>query len=180
MFCQSFKIALQFGFKMLTDEASYPMEEEKGGFLFFILEIFNKLDKKDGNPDGQIDCKFLRKSLNEESELHKKLGLNRSQIEKLILEADNNKDGFINKEEFMTLAKNRLKSKQLKSAFQQYFESLAYAEEFKCCPPKLFIIIITILQIFFFGMNRYNYPNFLGKNVAQFIIFHLDMVIFWI
>ena len=156
-----------------TDEL-HPMQEEKEQDIMFFMknnlsEIFDKLDEKDGIKDGQINCKFLRKFLDKESKLEEIFAMNRSQIEKLILEADHNKDGFINKEEFMTLVKNRLKSKQLKSAFQQYFESLAYAEEFKCCPPKLFIIIITILQIFFFGMNRYNYPNFLEPKCCYFI-----------
>ena len=84
--------------------------------------------------------------------------------------ADKNKDGFIDKEEFMSLTMKRLGSQQLKSAFRQYCEKLAYAEEFKCCPPPLFIIIITVLQIFFFVMNQYHYPDRLDPKCSYFIL----------
>ena len=134
-----------------------------------LEEIFDKLDEKDGSPDGQIDCEFLHKFANEE-DLHKKLGMKKSQIETLISEADQNEDGFINKEEFVSFIRNRLKSKKLKrSTFRQYCEKLAYAEEFTCCPPPLFIIIITFLQIFFFAMNRYYYPVELEPKCSYFI-----------
>ena len=157
---------------MLTDREFHPMEEEIEDYVIFsvkknLLEIFNKLDKKDGNQDGQIDCKFLRKHLKEETEMHKKLGLNRRQIETLILEADHNGDGFLDEEEFMSLATKKLKCQKSKSVFRQYFESLAYAEECKFCP--LFIIIISIIQIFFFGMNLYHYPDKLEPKCSYFI-----------
>ena len=153
---------------MLTDREFHPMEEEIEDDVIFsvkknLLEIFNKLDKKDGNQDGQIDCKFLRKHLKEETEMHKKLGLNRRQIKTLILEADHNGDGFLDKEEFMSLAMKRLRSEQSKSVFRQYLEKLAYAEEFKRCPPPLFIIIITFLQIIFFAINKFHYPELVPK-----------------
>ena len=140
------------------------MEEETEGDVMFsvkekLLEIFDKLDVKDGNPDGKIDCKFLRRTLDKESELQEKLAMNRSQIEKLIKEADLNKDGSLDKKEFMSLAMKRLRSEQSKSVFQQYLEKLAYAEEFKRCPPPLFIIIITFLQIIFFAINKFHYPE---------------------
>ena len=139
------------------------MEEEIEDDVMFslkndLLEIFDKLDLKDGTRDGMIDCEFLRKFLDNESELQEKLAMNRSQIEKLISEADLNKDEFLDKEEFLSLAMKRFESQQSKSVFRQYLEKLAYAEEFKCCPPPLFIIIITVLQIFFFAMNKYHYP----------------------
>ena len=158
-----------------TDELVHPMQEEnEEDIMFFmrtnLLEIFDKLDEKDGIRDGQINCEFLRKFLDDQSELQEKLAMNRSQIEKIILEADRNKDGFIDKEEFMSLTMKRLGSQQLKSAFRQYCEKLAYAEEFKCCPPPLFIIIITVLQIFFFVMNRYHYPDSPNPKCSYFIL----------
>ena len=139
-----------------------------------LLELFVELDKKDGIKDGKINCELLRNFLDEESELQKKLGLKRCQLETILLKADRNNDGFIDKEEFMSFAK-RLKLKKSKSIihmtmFKNYTEKLAFAEEYKCWPPKLFIPIITILQIIFFAMNRYHYPDKLEPKCSYFIL----------
>ena len=40
--------------------------------------------------------------------------------------------------------------------------------------------LTSMLTMFCVLLTGDNYPNFLGKNVAQFIIFHLDMMHFWI
>ena len=124
----------------------------------YLSQLFEKLDKNDGIKDGQIDCKFLLKYLDDlnlqsQLEFEIELALNRRQIKEIISEADHNKNGFIDQEEFMKLSMKKVESKHEKSLFRQYFGVLAYAEHYHFWPPPLFIITITILQIIFFAMH---------------------------
>ena len=74
----------------------------------YLEEIFKILDAKDGIKDGKIDCKFLLKwldaqSLNSRIEFEYELALNKYNIASIIQSADSNKDGYIDKQEFMEL-----------------------------------------------------------------------------
>ena len=124
----------------------------------YLSQLFEKLDKNDGIKDGQIDCKFLLKYLDDlnlqsQLEFEIELALNKRQIKEIISEADHNKNGFIDQEEFMKLSMKKVGNLNQKSLFRQYFGVLAYAEHYRFWPPPLFIITITILQIIFFAMH---------------------------
>ena len=130
----------------------------------YLLQLFDNLDRHDGIQDGQICCKFLLKyldnlNLQSQLEFEIELALNRRQIKKIISEADHNKNGFIDKEEFLKLSMKEVESKHEKSLFRQYFEVLAYAEHYYFWPPPLFIITITIFQIIFFAMHFAHHEN---------------------
>jgi membrane associated rhomboid family serine protease len=66
-----------------------------------------------------------------------------------LLQVDHNNDGFVDKEEFLNLVNNRGKylTKRQESMFRQYLQVVAYAEEYRWCPPPWFTIVMTILQI---------------------------------
>ena len=90
-------------------QLNQSLEEEKN----YLEEIFKILDEKDGIKDGKIDCKFLLKwldaqSLNSTIELESELALNKKNIASIIQSADSNKDGYIDKQEFMELGSNHL------------------------------------------------------------------------
>ena len=101
------------------------LEEEKK----YLEEIFKILDEKDGIKDGKIDCNFLLKwldaqSLNSTIEFESELALNKKNIALIIQSADSNKDGFIDKQEFMDLVLNKIAtlSKQQQNMYRNYFQ----------------------------------------------------------
>ena len=103
------------------------LEEEKK----YLEEIFKILDEKDGIKDGKIDCKFLLKwldaqSLNSTIEFESELALNKKNIALIIQSADSNKDGFIDKQEFMDLVLNKIAtlSKQQQNLYRNYFQGM--------------------------------------------------------
>ena len=71
-----------------------------------------------------------------------KLGISRNHLHQLLQRADRldtSNKGTITYEEFLeTLSKYRLNTEQA-SRMKQIGTALAYAEEFTCTPPKLFI-----------------------------------------
>ena len=141
----------------------------------YLEEIFKILDAKDGIKDGKIDCKFLLKwldaqSLNSRIEFEYELALNKYNIASIIQSADSNKDGYIDKQEFMELVlkKVAILSNQQQNMYHNYFQVLAYAEEYYFWPPPFFILIITFIQIIFFAMHIAYYGGKTMSNCSYF------------
>ena len=62
-------------------------------------------------------------------------------MQSVIRRADTNRDGKVEYEQFLeTVSDYRLKTEQA-GRLKQIGKALAYAEEFSCWPPKLFIIL---------------------------------------
>ena len=71
-------------------------------------------------------------------------------------QADHNKDGQIDKEEFLNLVKNEndLFTKRQESVFKQYIQVVAYGEEYRCRPPPFAILSFTIMEILLYIIDR--------------------------
>ena len=121
------------------------------------LKVFDRLDEADGKSDGLIDRKSLVKwvsalDLQHTIEFEANLNINPRQLERLVSRADENKDGYVDKGEFLSLVTNRddALNKKQQSLLHQYFKVVAYAEEYSCWPPPIFISCLTILQVAFY------------------------------
>ena len=78
--------------------------------------------------------------------ISEKLGISRNKLQSVIRRADLNHDGKVNYEDFLeTISDYRLKTEQA-SRIKQIGKALAYAEEFTCWPPKLFIVLGNIFS----------------------------------
>ena len=104
-------------------------------------KVFDHLDRADGDADEKIDSKVLKDWLKNVSlrqdhiELEANTGLDSDRIRKIIREslkkADENRDGYIDKNEFLNMVydcSGNLSQVLDKSAFQQYLIGVAYAE----------------------------------------------------
>ena len=69
------------------------------------------------------------------------MGISRHKLHEVLQRADKTKTGTITYEEFLeTLQGYRLNTEQA-SKLKQLGKAIAYAEEFTCTPPKLFIAL---------------------------------------
>ena len=50
--------------------------------------------------------------------------------------------------------KNALFGKEQESVFQQYIKVVAYAEEYRCRPPPLVILLFTVIEVLLFIIDR--------------------------
>ena len=92
-------------------------------------DVFQHLAHNDGIDDGKIDQKALTKWISDmdmEKRMHfkKHLNLSPKQIKDLVIKADVNKDGFIDKQEFLNLVhdKSQITSKLQQKVIRQYFQ----------------------------------------------------------
>ena len=92
-------------------------------------DVFDHLAHNDGIDDGKIDREALIKwisAMDMEKRLHfeKHLNLSPKQIKDLVIKADVNKDGFIDKQEFLNLVQNKtqIMSKLQQKLIRQYFQ----------------------------------------------------------
>ena len=78
-------------------------------------------------------------------------------MQSVIRRADTNRDGTVDYEQFLkTVSDYRLKTEQA-GRLKQIGKALAYAEEFTCWPPKLFIILgnplfVVLLRVIYILM----------------------------
>ena len=75
--------------------------------------------------------------------MHKenKLGISKNKLREIIQRADVNKDGNIEYKKLLkTVSSYRLTTEQA-TKFKQVGAAFAYAEEFTCHPPKLFVVL---------------------------------------
>ena len=116
--------------------------------------VFERLDEADGQADGRIDRKALVKwvsalDLQKTIDFEANLNITPRELERLVSKADHNKDGYVDRCEFLRLVSNRDKdlSKKQQSLLHQYLQVAAYAEEYSCWPPPFFIPCLTALQV---------------------------------
>ena len=84
------------------------------------------------------------------------MGISRNHLHAVLKRADTSKTGTITYEQFLeTVSSYRLNTEQA-SKIKQIGTALAYAEEFTCTPPKLFIA--------------------LGKGSSYFLPFNFDLL----
>ena len=142
-------------------------------------KVFDNLDRADGDADEKIDSKVLKDWLKNVSlrqdhiELEANTGLDSDRIRKIIREslkkADENRDGYIDKNEFLNMvydSSGNLSQVLDKSAFQQYLIGVAYAEECQACPPPLFILLITVIEVLIFVVSNTIYegnPHYMNE-----------------
>ena len=115
--------------------------------------VFHRLDQADGQVDGKIDRKALVKwvsalDLQKTIDFEANLNISPRQLERLVSRVDANKDGYVDREEFLKLIYDRDKhlSKKQQSLLRHYLQVAAYAEEYSCWPPPIFIPCLTCLQ----------------------------------
>ena len=82
-------------------------------------------------------------------EFEANLNISPKNLERLVSKADHDKDGYVDQEEFLSLISNRDKvlSKKQQSLLHQYLRVAAYAEEYRWCPPPIFILLLTFIQV---------------------------------
>lgn len=137
--------------------------------------IFNNLDSKDGRRDGRIHKSSLQNILgtletNSIGSVTIVTGEHRVSIARQISQADNNKDGFIDRDEFaewvseMELASEAgdRDTRSLHDTTMKHMETAAFAMECRTCPPPLFLVLVSLLQVTMFVYHvthLYNHHN---------------------
>ena len=119
--------------------------------------FFYLLDEKDGRSDGKIHKESLKNiltTLQTPSDLSLDLRTSNNSLEfrRQITIVDRDKDGFICHDEFADLITNLQEvedpeQKELNAEMLDNIEKGAYAEVCRTCPPPLFMILISILQL---------------------------------
>jgi len=137
------------GLKLVTEENT-----EEDGEKDDWMEIFDRLDPKDGTEDGRIGkMAFLEwiDTLNFQDTvmLEASKGISREKIRWLIESADTDDNNFIDREEFLALVEkySRELEKIQRNNLLKYMRVAAYADEYRWWPPPVFIILLTITQI---------------------------------
>ena len=99
------------------------------------------------------------------------MGISRNHLHAVLQRADHSKSGTITYEQFLeTVSSYRLNTEQA-SKIKQIGTALAYAEEFTCTPPKLFIAIGKVLC---YSLNpNHNLLYMILKSKAKCVCFNL-------
>jgi len=138
--------------------------------------VFENLDKKDGRKDGKLHKKSLQEILstletNSTLSLEYKSGQLGDKIRRQISHADQDKDGFLNKDEFAELiagceGHQTPEEDNLSIIIKGHMKTAAYADELRLCPPPLFIIITSILQLGFFVFHVHHLAEEHSEHVS--------------
>jgi len=121
-------------------------------------DMFDNLDGKDGQKDGKINKKSLQdmlKAISKSSSLSLKTSIisdeTQFRIQRQISQADQDKDGEINREEFAVLMDNiEENDEDFGITIKDHIDTAAHAVECKLWPPPIFLAIISIIQLSFF------------------------------
>ncbi|CAJ0942512.1 unnamed protein product, partial [Mesorhabditis belari] len=119
--------------------------------------IYPQLRSEHDGPQG-ISCELFVERLSSRRE---ELALTATQIRHLAREADKNRDGYITDAEFGKLCiDHEAQASVMKKALytvadvvitpKQRIEVHSYLNAFNCCPPPLFIVSVSILQVIIF------------------------------
>jgi len=135
--------------------------DSEGEYLGEWKEIFKKLNAINSEDDGQtqkIKIDLVVEailSLNESTLSYWWRGgvtLRRSEVETFFHQADINNDEYISLEEFDRLwIENDFLSTSKKEYIFSCLKTIAYAKNVKKCPPPLFNLIISIIQVVLFS-----------------------------
>ncbi len=115
--------------------------------------VFSKLDKADGRSDGRVDRRAIVKwvsamDLQKRIEFESNLEITPRELERLVSRADADKDGFVDRQEFLNLVCDDEKlSGHQQGLLRQYLQVLAYADHYSWCPPPFVIPVVTVLQV---------------------------------
>ena len=131
--------------------------EKFDGLAQHYKTFFHLLDEKDGCSDGKIHKESLKNiltTLQSPSDLSLDLRTSNNSLEfrTQISIVDHDKDGFICHDEFADLITNLEEvedpnQKKINAEMLDNIEKGAYAEVCRTCPPPLFMILISILQL---------------------------------
>jgi len=140
-------------------------------------EIFDKLDTKDGVEDQRIDkAVFLEwidtLSFQASVSLEAKHGIDRGYIRYILEKADRDKDGYIDKAEFLKLVEDYSRGLEeiQRSKFLTYIRIAAYSREIRWWPPPLFILITSLIQILIYVFCAYG-PKTEASAVTTWLIY---------
>ena len=81
---------------------------------------------------------------------------------------------YLDKEEFIKLVYNKglVLSQQEQNTFRQYFQVVAYAEDYRWCPPPLFTFCMALLQVILYILHlHFNEGQF--KPLCSTLIYRL-------
>jgi rhomboid-related protein 1/2/3 len=107
-------------------------------------------DEIDGR--GTFAAKDLEKELRSmhRSELEDQLGITWTKVREIIRRADYDNDGIVEYKDFLETVKQYRLNTEQESVLQSLVKAFAYAEEFTCFPPRLFMVVITLIETAFF------------------------------
>ena len=102
--------------------------------------IFDNLDCADGKNDGKINRKSLilwlgTMDFQKQIDCEKHLNVQPKEIRRLVSKVDADKDGLIDKQEFLDLVQNKsdVLSKQQQNVMRQYLKVGIYSQVCSCC-----------------------------------------------
>ncbi len=149
--------------------SSIPVEEWR--------PIFDKLDlESDGKADGQIPVDKFREILEDDPIWVETVP--REVQDRIMDQVDQNKDGFIDYEEFIDLVRgrnigfSRRKRRAMRELLKQTVEFIvpykySYQNQYSCSPPPIFMLGVSLLQVFIFAYNSavmYREIGYIGLN----------------
>jgi len=117
-------------------------------------EVFARLDAGDGAEDGRISCRDFVEWLDtmnfqDSINLEMRQGIPREVLRRLVVAADKDKSGFLDREEFIVLVTKRFRHLEEvhSSRLKQYLRVAAYADHYTWWPPPLFTVLTTVLLV---------------------------------
>ena len=101
---------------------------------------------------GKFDRRELENELRHRSwdELENVYGVSRHKINEILRRADVNRDGEIEYREFLEVIKRYRLTTEQEGTLKELVAAFAYAEEFSCMPPTVFMLSITLIELAFF------------------------------
>lgn len=103
-------------------------------------------DEIDGR--GSFSAKELEQELKSmhRSELEDQLGISIYKIREIIRRADIDRDGEVEYKDFLHVVRQYRLSSEQESTLKGIVRAFAYAEEFTCNPPTLFMVLVTAIE----------------------------------
>jgi hypothetical protein len=107
-------------------------------------------DEIDGR--GTFAAKDLEKELRSmhRSELEDQLGITWTKVREIIRRGDYDNDSIVEYKDFLETVKQYRLNTEQESVLQSLVKAFAYAKEFTCFPPRLFMVVITLIETAFF------------------------------
>jgi len=114
-------------------------------------EIYDRLDRLDGQKEGLLNKEVLQNFVSK-TDIHRYPKRESIQMMRLLSEMDENKDGYIDPQEFQNnLIKHEATGKRPEmSKLLETLRKTAHAEEYKLWPPPVFLIFLSFAQLCLF------------------------------
>jgi len=126
------------------------------------MEIFDQLDKLDGEKNGMISKAHLKKWISSSAQELNSFSLTEkyipgNQLARLLSEYDENKDGYIDVQEFEKLVQNQENNPRPEVAkLLQSLKTAAFAEVYKLWPPPIFLLLVSLFQVILFCIHAHH------------------------